>query len=119
MTGPLYYRRSVSGRDDVSAVVVYALFPEASTPSPDLVARVGAFPPGYRPTNRARELLAEPDALQFWTCDVKRAQLRHYTPLTEPEAFALYPRLPRFINEARRSLASMGDLPSGRATFSS
>lgn len=113
MTEPLYYRRSITNRDDVSATIVYALFPDAPAPSPDLVACVGAFPHGYRPTNRAGEVLAEPNALHFWTCDVERSQLRHYTPLTEREAFILYPRLRHFVSLARRALAEGGDLPPG------
>jgi hypothetical protein len=50
---------------------------------------------------------------QFWTCDVPHTALRRYQPLLEREAYALYPRLQRFVGLALQSLATDGDLPLG------
>jgi hypothetical protein len=114
---PVYYRRSITGRDAVSAWLVYALFVDAPAPSPDVVAGVGAFPHGYRPTERAGEVMADAkETRRFWTCDVPRAQLRHYLPLTEREAFTYYPRLQHFVALAERALQETGDLPLAGAT---
>lgn len=111
---PIYYRRNISGPTDVVGWIVYAVFPDAPAPSPNLVAAVGAFPNGYRPTDRAGEVLRDDaNAMQFWTCDVERGQMRRYLPLTEREAFILYPRLRHFVELAQRSLVETGDLPPG------
>ena len=54
--GPLYYRRSIGSPTDVTGGIVYALFPEAPTPSPDVVAAIGALPYGYRPTKQSGQV---------------------------------------------------------------
>ena len=115
-TTPLYYRRSIGNPTDVTGWVVYALFAEAPTPSPDVLAAVGAFPHGYRPTSQPGQVLRDQNTtMQFWTCDLERTQLWHYHPLTEREAFILYPRLQQYVAGARRSLTDTGDLPLGAA----
>lgn len=56
---PAYFMRTLGGATTEHGVVVYALFREAPVPTPDLVAGVGAFPLGYRPTGNAGEVLAD------------------------------------------------------------
>jgi hypothetical protein len=94
-------------------VIVYALFRDAPAPSPDLVAAVGAFPLGYRPTENPGEVLTDKEStMHFWTCDVRRDQLVHYERIRAAQAFTLYPRLRDFVVAAQRTLQATGDLPS-------
>jgi hypothetical protein len=108
---PVYFKRRLGGATTEYGVVVYALFRDAPVPSPELAAGVGAFPPGFRPTDNPGEVLGDRTCtFQFWTCDVPRTQLVHYTRIRAAEAFELYPRLREFVMQAISSLEATGDL---------
>lgn len=110
----VYYRRMLGHATDIPRPIVYAVFPSAPVPALGVVATVGGFPVGVRPTELPGHVIVDHrSTLQYWTSDVPVDQLRLYTPLLESEAFALYPRLGEFVDLARHSLVETGELPPG------
>jgi hypothetical protein len=114
--GPVYLLRHLAGATTDIGDVVYAVFPAAPAPDPAVVAAIGAFPLGCRPTEQPGQVLFDAETtMQFWTCDLVRRDARRWPRIDEEDAFVLYPRLEAFVAEAQESLVTTGDLPLGPA----
>jgi hypothetical protein len=90
-----YHRRTLGGGDGAGLSVVYAVLP-TSGERPDPVPVVAGFPTGWRPTDHPGQCLRDPsaDALYYLTT-VPLRLFRKYETMSEADALALYPELPR------------------------
>jgi hypothetical protein len=90
-----YYRRTLGGRAGAGLSVIYAVLPRNGD-KPDPVPVVAGFPDGWRPTDHPGQCLRDPtvDAHYYLTA-VPRRLFPRYEALSEADALALYPELPR------------------------
>jgi hypothetical protein len=87
-----YFRRSLELHPGAAGAVVYVTV--ASDERMDPVDVLGAFPPGWRPTDLPGQVLHDDRSTVLCPrCQVPRSQFRHYTRLDEPAVVAIYPRI--------------------------
>jgi hypothetical protein len=86
----LYYRRALGDRVGSAPDVVYAVVSKPGERQ-DPVPVLGAFPPGWRPTeNPGQILFTRAAGVGYVPCEVPRSQFRHYQRIEEGEAVRLY-----------------------------
>lgn len=93
MKGDTYYfRRALALRTGAGSSVVYRVL--ATDVRTDPVDVLGAFPPGWRPTDLPGQVLHEDRSTVLYArCQVPRSQFRHYAKLNAAEVESLYPAL--------------------------